>query len=142
MDRKKDLIIRGGYNVSPREIEEVLAAYKYPRHVRIMDALPKGPDRQDRQAGHRHPGRPDGAVRMPGRADLRTAAHPADQVVTGNAVPVTEFLKLLGINLIGQNPQRLVSFLLVTVATQGVNHPLPAISHMHHRRAGLQLDVR
>jgi long-chain acyl-CoA synthetase len=91
VDRKKDLIIRGGYNVYPREIEEALyehpavaeaavigikhpdlgeeigaavalkpdtsaepdelaafvkervAAYKYPRHVWIVDALPKGP---------------------------------------------------------------------------------------------------
>ena len=91
VDRKKDLIIRGGYNIYPREIEEVLfehpaireaaviglpdpqlgeevgavvvlksgasvtaeelrdhvkkqvAAYKYPRHVWIVDALPKGP---------------------------------------------------------------------------------------------------
>jgi long-chain acyl-CoA synthetase len=90
VDRKKDLVIRGGYNVYPREIEEVLyehpavaeaaviglphpslgeevgaavalkpgavitadelrdyvkgqvAAYKYPRHVWIVDALPKG----------------------------------------------------------------------------------------------------
>jgi len=90
VDRKKDLIIRGGYNIYPREIEELLyehpavaeaaviglphsslgeevgaavtlkpgaaataeelrdyvkgqvAAYKYPRHVWIMDALPKG----------------------------------------------------------------------------------------------------
>nr|WP_232838191.1 long-chain fatty acid--CoA ligase [Streptomyces geranii] len=89
--RKKDMIIRGGYNVYPREIEEVLhshpavgeaavvgvahpvhgeeviavvslrphstatpeelrtyardrvAAYKYPRAVRIVDELPKGP---------------------------------------------------------------------------------------------------
>lgn len=90
VDRKKDLVIRGGYNVCPREIEEVLyehpavaeaaviglpddvlgeevgaavalrpgadatpaelrefvrgqvAAYKYPRVVWILDALPKG----------------------------------------------------------------------------------------------------
>lgn len=90
VDRKKDLIIRGGYNVYPREVEEVLyehpdvteaavvgvphselgedvaaavalragaeatpedlvafvkeriAAYKYPRHVWVVDALPKG----------------------------------------------------------------------------------------------------
>jgi long-chain acyl-CoA synthetase len=91
VDRKKDLVIRGGYNVYPREVEEVLyahpaiaeaavigkpdekfgeevvaivalkpgatatpedviayckervAAYKYPREVRIVDDLPKGP---------------------------------------------------------------------------------------------------
>jgi long-chain acyl-CoA synthetase len=91
VDRKKDLIIRGGLNVYPREVEEVLyehpdvaeavviglphdslgeeigaavtlkdgaqsgpdklrefvkqrvAAYKYPRHIWIMDELPKGP---------------------------------------------------------------------------------------------------
>jgi long-chain acyl-CoA synthetase len=96
VDRKKDMILRGGYNVYPREIEEVLyehpavaeaavigrpdplhgeeviavvalnddvdasdpsqvaadiqafvrdrvAAYKYPRRVEIVDALPKGP---------------------------------------------------------------------------------------------------
>ena len=91
VDRKKDLIIRGGYNVYPREVEEVIyehpavreaavigvphaelgeevgaavalkadaeishtelrdfvkdriAAYKYPRHVWFVEALPKGP---------------------------------------------------------------------------------------------------
>jgi long-chain acyl-CoA synthetase len=91
VDRKKELIIRGGYNVYPREIEEALhehpavaevavvgiphdslgeevgaavalkpgatatpdelkafararvAAYKYPRHVWLLDQLPKGP---------------------------------------------------------------------------------------------------
>ncbi len=91
VDRKKDMIIRGGYNVYPREVEEVLyehpgvyeaavigvpdetygeevvavvvaqpghecdpedvkafvrervAAYKYPRHVVLVDNLPKGP---------------------------------------------------------------------------------------------------
>lgn len=91
VDRKKELIIRGGYNVYPREVEEVVyqhpdvmeaavigvpddrlgeevaafvtvrpghvltpedvidfvkervAAYKYPRWVRVMSELPKGP---------------------------------------------------------------------------------------------------
>ena len=91
VDRKKEMIIRGGYNVYPREIEEVLyeipavaeaavmgiphddlgeeivavvsfregqsvtsdeiqayakeqvAAYKYPRHIVVLDELPKGP---------------------------------------------------------------------------------------------------
>jgi long-chain acyl-CoA synthetase len=91
VDRKKDMIIRGGFNIYPREVEEVLyehaavreaavvglphdeygeevgaavslkdgatatpeelrayvkervAAYKYPRHVWIVDDLPKGP---------------------------------------------------------------------------------------------------
>ncbi|MGQ0572790.1 MAG: AMP-binding protein [Pseudonocardia sp.] len=91
VDRKKEMIIRGGYNVYPREIEEALyehpavaeaavigikhpelgeeigaavalkpdasaepdelrahvkervAAYKYPRHVWVVDELPKGP---------------------------------------------------------------------------------------------------
>jgi len=91
VDRKKEMIIRGGYNVYPREIEEVLyehpavfeaavigmphgelgeevgaavvlkpgasatpqelqqyakdrvAAYKYPRKVWLVEALPKGP---------------------------------------------------------------------------------------------------
>ncbi len=91
VDRAKDLVIRGGFNVYPREIEEVLyahpgileaavigkpderlgeevvavvvrragsevsaeeiiaycrerlAAYKYPREIRFVDELPKGP---------------------------------------------------------------------------------------------------
>ncbi|MCP5056358.1 MAG: long-chain fatty acid--CoA ligase [bacterium] len=91
VDRVKDMILRGGFNVYPREVEEVLyahpaiveaavigipheshgeevkafvalgkdqqvtseeliayckqnlAAYKYPRHVEIIDTLPKGP---------------------------------------------------------------------------------------------------
>ena len=91
VDRKKDMILRNGYNVYPREVEEVLtahpgvsnaavfgiphetqgeeivacvvltpdadvdaaalaeyaksklAAYKYPRHVEVVDALPLGP---------------------------------------------------------------------------------------------------
>ena len=99
VDRAKDLVIRGGYNVYPREIEEVLyahpgileaavigkpderlgeevvavvarregselteedviaycrerlAAYKYPREVRFVAELPKGPSGQDPEVG-------------------------------------------------------------------------------------------
>jgi long-chain acyl-CoA synthetase len=68
VDRRKEMIIRGGYNVYPREIEEALyeqvalkpgaqadpaelqtwvkervAAYTYLRHVWLVDSLPKGP---------------------------------------------------------------------------------------------------
>lgn len=89
VDRKKDVVLRGGYNVYPCEVEEALlrhpavaevcvvgmthetlgeevaavivvrhpiaadellawirdrvAAYKYPRHIVLVDALPKGP---------------------------------------------------------------------------------------------------
>jgi long-chain acyl-CoA synthetase len=108
VDRKKEMIIRGGYNVYPREIEEVLyehpavaeaavvgiahdelgeevgaavavkpgaaatpeelrafvkervAAYKYPRHVWLVDELPKGPTgkilrREVRRPAAEHP---------------------------------------------------------------------------------------
>jgi hypothetical protein len=75
------------------------------------------------------------------RADLGTSAHPADDLVAGNSMLVAEFLKLLAINIVGQNPQRLVGFLLVPEVTQGVHYPLPAKPHMHHR-ASLRLNVR
>jgi long-chain acyl-CoA synthetase len=104
VDRKKEMIIRGGYNVYPREIEEVLhehpavaeaavvgiphpelgeevgaaialkpgatatpeelrafakervAAYKYPRHVWLVDELPKGPTGKILRRAVRPPG--------------------------------------------------------------------------------------
>jgi hypothetical protein len=67
-----------------------------------------------------------------GLTHLRAAAHPVDQRVAGDAVPVAEFPKLLGINLIGQDTQRLVSRLLVAQAAQSVSQPLPAIRHGYH----------
>ena len=36
VDRKKDMIIAGGYNIYPREIEEVL--YEHPMHSRSVVA--------------------------------------------------------------------------------------------------------
>src|SRR5262249_29147624 len=104
VDRKKEMIIRGGYNVYPREIEEVLyehpavaeaavvgiahdqlgeevgaavalkpgaaatpeelrayvkdrvAAYKYPRHLWLVDELPKGPTGKILRREGRRPG--------------------------------------------------------------------------------------
>ena len=112
VDRKKDMIIRGGYNVYPREIEDVLyehpavreaavigvphdalgeevaavvalkpgacatpeelqayvkeqvAAYKYPRHVWIVDELPKGPTGKILKR----------AIEVPDTAELTTTA--------------------------------------------------------------------
>ncbi|HYO38498.1 MAG TPA: long-chain fatty acid--CoA ligase [Nocardioidaceae bacterium] len=106
VDRKKDLIIRGGYNVYPREVEEALyeheavaeaavvgvpnellgeevgaavalkpgrqvsedelrafvrerlASFKYPRHLWIVDQLPKGPTGKILRREVRSPDRP------------------------------------------------------------------------------------
>ena len=45
-DRKKDLIVRGGFNISPREVEEVLYA-----HPKIKDAAVLGvTDKREREA--------------------------------------------------------------------------------------------
>jgi mRNA deadenylase 3'-5' endonuclease subunit Ccr4 len=82
---------------------------------------------QARVAGRRHAeGRPNGFTH------LRAASHSVDQLAAGDAVPVAEFLKLLELNLIGQNLQRLVSRPLVAQVAQSVNQPLPAIPHGHH----------
>ncbi|GAF70333.1 unnamed protein product, partial [marine sediment metagenome] len=45
-DRKKDLIIRGGFNISPREVEEVLYT-----HEKVLDTAVIGaPDKSQREA--------------------------------------------------------------------------------------------
>ena len=45
-DRKKDIIIRGGFNISPREVEEVLLTFE-----KVKDAAVVGvPDRTEREA--------------------------------------------------------------------------------------------
>ena len=46
VDRKKDMILRGGFNVYPREIEEVLMTHPAVAH-----------GRGDRRAGRRDSGR-------------------------------------------------------------------------------------
>jgi hypothetical protein len=56
-------------------------------------------------------------------------------------VPVAEFEKLLAIKLVGHSPQRVISLLGKTEATQDVNQPLPAIRRMHPQPC-LQCDTR
>ena len=57
VDRKKDMIIRGGYNVYPREIEEVL--YEHPA---VREAAVVGVPHDDARRGGRRGGRAkDGA---------------------------------------------------------------------------------
>src|SRR5258705_8415947 len=53
VDRKKDLIIRGGYNVYPREVEEVL--YEHPR---IREAAVRRLPHPHGGQGDRAPGGP------------------------------------------------------------------------------------
>ncbi len=67
VDRKKELIIRGGYNVYPREIEEVL--YEHPavargRGDRHPAPLARRGGRRRRHAAARRGGDPGGAARL------------------------------------------------------------------------------
>ena len=66
VDRKKDMIIRGGYNVYPREIEEVL--YEHPAVARGRRG--RRPARRARRGGRRR-GRAQGRRRAPRADELR-----------------------------------------------------------------------
>ena len=73
VDRKKDLIIRGGYNVYPREIEEVLYEHPAVAEAAVIgiphDVAGRGGRRRGRAQGRRA-GQPRGAARLrqgPGR---------------------------------------------------------------------------
>ena len=71
VDRKKDMIIRGGYNVYPREIEEVL--YEHPA---VREAAVVGDARRRVGRGGRRRGRAQGGrgARRRGAARLRQGA--------------------------------------------------------------------
>ena len=57
VDRKKDLIIRGGYNVYPREVEEVLYAHPAVRRGRRgRRARRRGWARRSRRSSRSRPG--------------------------------------------------------------------------------------
>lgn len=45
-DRKKDLIIRGGFNISPREVEEVIMSHSAVEEAAVVSV----PDRNEREA--------------------------------------------------------------------------------------------
>ena len=72
VDRKKDLIIRGGYNVYPREIEEVL--YEHPG---VLEAAVIGVARRLAGRGGRRRRRAQGG---PGRLRGRPQGHVKEQV--------------------------------------------------------------
>ena len=55
VDRAKDMIIRGGFNVYPREIEEVLLTHDEVSLVAVVGVPRRGARRRDQ--GVRHPGR-------------------------------------------------------------------------------------
>ena len=84
VDRKKDLIIRGGYNVYPREVEEVL--YEHPRRARGGGGRDSRPDprRGDRGGGSAAFGRRCIGRRAPG---VRQVAARGLQVPAPDLVP-------------------------------------------------------
>ncbi len=74
VDRKKDLIIRGGYNVYPREVEEVLYEHPKIREAAVIgvphDAVGRG-DRRRRRPPRGRGARPRGGQRLRQGADRR-----------------------------------------------------------------------
>ena len=67
VDRKKDLIIRGGYNVYPREVEEVLFAHPAVAEAAVIgkpDARTRGGDPRDRRAEAGRDPHPRGTHRL------------------------------------------------------------------------------
>ena len=61
VDRKKDLIIRGGYNVYPREVEEVLYEHPKIREAAVVGVPHERVGRGDRRRGRPPRGRGAGA---------------------------------------------------------------------------------
>ena len=74
VDRKKDLIIRGGYNVYPREVEEVLYEHPKIREAAVIgiphERVGRG-DRRRRRPPRGRAARPRGGQRLRQGADRR-----------------------------------------------------------------------
>ncbi|MGH8866891.1 MAG: long-chain-fatty-acid--CoA ligase [Actinomycetes bacterium] len=71
VDRKKDLVIRGGYNVYPREVEEALAAHPAVAQVAVIGV-----------PSERHGEEICAVVRLTDEAGGRPADEVADEIVT------------------------------------------------------------
>ena len=87
VDRKKDLIIRGGYNVYPREVEEVLYEHPKIREAAVRRHPPRRVGRGDRRRGRpprRRGARPGGGQRLRQGADRRLQV-PARRLVPRRA---------------------------------------------------------
>ena len=94
VDRKKDMIVSGGFNVFPREIEDVLTTHpavagaavigvpddKWGEAVTALVVVPPGPGRVARRADRARP-RTQGPHRRAqgGRVHRRDPAHPGRQ---------------------------------------------------------------
>ena len=57
VDRAKDMIIRGGFNVYPREIEEVLMTHPAVSLAAVVGVPAREPRRGDQGVRHPQPGR-------------------------------------------------------------------------------------
>ena len=80
VDRKKDLIIRGGYNVYPREVEEALYEHEAVAEVAVIGIPHDEPGRggrRRRRAQGRARGRRGGAARRSPRSGWRRTSTPA-----------------------------------------------------------------
>ncbi len=66
VDRKKDLIIRGGYNVYPREIEEVLYEHPDVAEAAVVGVPASGAGRGGRRRGRAEARRDDHGRRAAG----------------------------------------------------------------------------
>ena len=75
VDRKKDLIIRGGYNVYPREVEEALYEHEAVAEVAVVGDPARRPGRGGRRR-RRAQGRPEGRARTSCRRSPRSGSRP------------------------------------------------------------------
>lgn len=82
--------------------------------------------------GHRQRRRTSKLGSLASRPASRTAAHRADEGVSGNAMLPAPLLSMLDINRVGQLPHGLIGYLTESRVAQHVNHRLPAVLQGEH----------